>query len=487
MKVRLEGNTSGNLVDVNRDNELKVSLSKTPANTGGVRIKAKTSPDFRLRVGMDNVVFHDNFNYTVQDTNRWYTSGTSMTAILIPAGGANTGSLVFGNSTVLAGSGAGVRMMTFQNFPIQTPISTIFSIAQLADWLQGGEHFEFGLSTIPLIATVIEYNLSSGIFLRLNTNGIEGVIRKNSINTANGQTEVKTGIIKPFSDFMVNNFNTFRIDISKLSVEFYCDDVLLTSLKVPKDFGTTLLGSSANIFMRKYVTGGIIGTAAAPAVGINKMAVNYVTVLQRDIPSYKTYAEVQCGQGFMSYCKPPAAAVTTQTTYYSNNVAPTAIALTNTTGAISGIGGISAVTPSLATGTDGIIFYYLNIANTLNITGKNLYITGVTVQGVVTLALANAFVWEYSLTIGSLSVVLSTAETSSFATATTHEPRRIPIGIESFAVGLGSLGGKGINILFDTPLVIRPSEYVELIARSLGAAAATGTITVICQFNGYWE
>lgn len=485
MKVRLEGNTSGNLVDVNRDNELKVSLSKTPANTGGVRIKAKTSPDFRLRVGMDNVVFHDNFNYIAQDTNRWYYNATNMTAILVPTNGTNTGSLVFGNSTVGTNS-AGTYMRTYQTFPIQTPTSAIFSVAQIVDYLQAGEHFEFGF-TLPNISFFGEYGLGTGVVLRLNSNGLEGVIRKNSINNVNSQTEVKTGIIKPFSDFVVNNFNTFRIDISKLSVEFYCDDVLLTSLKVPKDFGTTLLGSSANIFMRKYVTGGIIGTAAAPAVGINKMAVNYVTVLQRDIPSYKTYAEVQCGQGFMSYCKPPAATTTTQTTNYSNNVAPTASALANTASALAGLGGISAVTPSLATGTDGIIISYLNIANTLNITGKNLYITGVTVQGVVTLALANGFVWEYSLTIGASSLSLLTPETISFTTSTTHEPRRIPIGIESFAVGLGSLGGKGINILFDTPLVIRPSEYVQLIARSLGAAAATGTITVIYQFNGYWD
>ena len=186
----------------------------------------------------------------------------------------------------------------------------------------------------------------------------------------------------------------------------------------------------------------------------------------------------------MAYCRPPAAAPTNQVMTFSSNVAPTANALTNTTCAIGStlLGGIAAITPSLAAGTDGIVFAYMNLINTLNITGKNLYITGVTVQGVVTTILANAVTYEYSIAFGDTVVSMVNNEV-----AFDHAPRFVPLGIESFAIPVGSLGSQGINVLFETPIVIRPREYIHLIARNITAASATGTITLIAQFNGYWD
>jgi sulfotransferase len=38
-----------------------------------------------------------------------------------------------------------------------------------------------------------------------------------------------------------------------------------------------------------------------------------------------------------------------------------------------------------------------------------------------------------------------------------------------------------------TPIVVRPGEFVQLIARNLGTVTTTGAITITATFDGYWE
>ena len=156
------------------------------------------------------------------------------------------------------------------------------------------------------------------------------------------------------------------------------------------------------------------------------------------------------------------------------------------------MGGIAAFLPTLTANNDGIVFSYTNLAATVNITGRNLYITGVDVQGVVSVVLAgnaSPVIPIYSIAFGQTAVSLATAETTSFATSTTHAPKVVPLGIESYgaAAAVGTLGGQGIHVQFPSPIVVRPGENIALICRNAGVVTTSGAITVVAAFNGYWE
>jgi hypothetical protein len=174
---------------------------------------------------------------------------------------------------------------------------------------------------------------------------------------------------------------------------------------------------------------------------------------------------------------------------WTNNTAPTAAALTNTTAAFTGLGGIVAVLPTLAVASDGILINYTNPASTINITGKNLYITRVTIKGAVSVIFAGGpVVYAVALAYGHTAVSLATAESASFATATTHAPRVMPLGMESYAVtaAVGTIG-QGVDVDFAVPIVVRPGENVSVVLRNIGVVTTTGAVTYTVSYGGYWE
>lgn len=75
-------------------------------------------------------------------------------------------------------------------------------------------------------------------------------------------------------------------------------------------------------------------------------------------------------------------------------------------------------------------------------------------------------------------------------TATTHSPRRKPLGIMSAAIGtvIGGVYGPPINVAFDTPLVVRPGEFFATTVRFLvGTATASQAVVMAVGVDGYWE
>jgi len=179
-----------------------------------------------------------------------------------------------------------------------------------------------------------------------------------------------------------------------------------------------------------------------------------------------------------------------KTTLWGNNVAPTAAAITNTTAPFAGLGGIAAVLPTLAANTDGVLFSYQNPVPTINVTGRNLVINGVKLQGAVSVVLAGGpVVYACAVAFGHTAVSLATAETASFANATTHAPRIVPIGIETYpaTAAAGVLGSQGLSLQFSNPIVVRPGEFVAILARNIGVVTTTGAITFVAAFDSYWE
>jgi hypothetical protein len=116
-----------------------------------------------------------------------------------------------------------------------------------------------------------------------------------------------------------------------------------------------------------------------------------------------------------------------------------------------------------------------------------LYVTGLSIQGVVTTALVGnslPIIYAYSLAFGHNAISLTTT-----TTANTKAPVRKVLGIQTYAAAatVGTLGQE-INKDFDrAPVVVQPGEFIQVVAKNFGAATTSGTIAFLVDIEGYWE
>lgn len=473
-----------NIVGTNLDAEgnVKVALTQTAGYTGGVRLfsenddgtatgtallsSPETSQDYRLRVGVDTVLFTDTFNATAQNTNNWLYTSVTLTAAQPGAGTVNF-SAVQGTT-----SAHGAVMRTFQYFPLvgTAPLAVEFTFGMFTAPLVTNEIWACGLGSPASVNSLP----TDGVWLQLTSAGLIGVISFNG-------TQTQSGILKAFGTFTLGDLYKSVITVGEQEVEFWLDDVLLGSINIPAANGQPFIMASMPAFMQKYNSGAVSNT--------NTMRVSDVTISLMDINNVKPYNVANCIAGMSGFVAQNGNAQgRTQT--WANNTAAIPGALTNTAGLQSGFGGTAAINPTLTANNDGIIFAFINTAPTINITGRNLVINGVKVQGAVTTVLAGGpVIYQYFIAFGQTAASLSTTESASFVTSTTHAPRIAFVGMETYAAtaAVATLGGPGCVLTLTNPIVVRPGEQVALIARNIGTVTTSGVITIGCSFDAYWD
>jgi len=437
------------------------------ALTGTPYLKSpETSSDYRLRVGMDTIIFDDTFNGLTQNTTKWAYAAGTLTATMPGAGTLNFGTV---QGTAAA---HGAFMRTFQYMPLfgAAGIAIEFHAGQYTAELVANEVFLAGFGNV----TTAGVEPTDGTWLQITSGGLIGVLRYNGTTT-------QTGVLALNATLAVGNLYHFCIVIGNSEVEFWQDDVLLGEITIPAATAQPYLQGALPVFFQKLCTGTVSNT--------NTMRVSDVTVSHIDILTNKDWGVARSLAGKSGFVGQNGH-TQGKTTLWANNTAPTAVALTNTAAAFTGLGGIAAVLPTLAVASDGIVFGYQNPAPTINITGRNLVIRGVKVQGAVSVILAGGpVVYAYAVAFGHTAATLVTAETGSFVTATAHAPRIVPIGMETYAAtaAVGTLGGQGVVLQLANPIVVRPGEWVAIIARNLGVVTTTGAITIAAVFDSYWE
>ena len=458
---------------------IKTALTNTPAYIGGVRLfsendpgtvtgepylkSPETSPDCRLRVGLDTVMFTDTFNASTQNTNLWSYTFATMTCSQ-----PGNGYLQFGTVQGTTSS-HGCMMRSFQYFPVvgTAPLAVEFKAGVFTSQLVAGEIFIAGLGLPP--SAILPP--TDGVFFKLTSAGLIGELVYNGTST-------QTGVLAATMD--LGQVERFVIVVGEEEVEFWLEDVLMGEVAIPHANGQPFMGGSLPVFMQRYNTGAVSNTSI--------IRVTDVTVSLMDLNTNKPWAHQVAGMGQHALFGQNGQ-TQGKTTLWANNTAPTAVALTNTAAAFTGLGGIVAVLPTLTANNDGKLITYQNPAPSINITGRNLYITRVTLNGAVSVILAGGpVIYALALAVGHTATSLATTETASFATGTTHAPRIMPIGIQSYAAtaAVGTVGGL-VDLNFDTPLVVRPGEFVDIIARNIGTVTTTGAITFTISIGGYWE
>lgn len=432
----------------------------------------KTSLHRRLRVGIDTLLFNDVFNASAQNSSMWEYIFVTLTASQPGAGTVNFGTV--------QGTAAnhGALMRSYQYFPLfgKASLSAKFSVGVFTNTLVSNEEWRCGFGRPTVGGTAP----TEGCWFLLTTAGLFGKTFFNGV-------ENSTAALATLASFTVGTNNVLEIIIGEQSVEFWRNGVLLGTLSYAAANGQPFQPASHPLFMQKICTGSVSNT--------NTMRVADINVYLSDIGSNKDWPSQlstigqngNLGQNGHTQGK---------TSLWTNSAAPTAAAASNTTPPFSGLGGIIAILPTLAVSSDGILQSFTNPAPTINITGRNLLVYGISIDSHISVVLSGGpLAYEYFIAYGHTADSLATAETASFATATTHAPRIVPIGVEVYPAnaavatkGTGSQAG-GLKKQFRTPLVVRPGERFAICAR-LGVGSTvttTGAVTFILGVDAVWE
>ena len=478
------GNSSAGLANVTDDFQLEVKLANPQDTTGaedtgrvgGVRLfgevdagtitgnaklkAVEVTNDYRLRVGVDQTAFNELFPGAALNSTLWTAPVTTAT-VTVAGGFANL------NAGASVASGAVARLTTYRNFPCYRSYTTYF---------EAGVQF----SSLPVAGNVCEWGSfistgvtspTDGVFFRINASGeLRGVVNFNGTETQSSTIDFNTLVGN-------NTSRAFLIYVISNKALFWIDNVLVAEVNAPTSQGQITSSMNLPMSFRNY------NSVAVSTAQV--MKVSNVNVTFADMNTNKLWSHILTGSGG-HLSQGQTGQTLGSTALYTNNLAAGAgAAMTNTTAALgSGLGGQFTALPTLATGTDGIVSSYQVPLGTASVPGKSLYITRVTINSAVSAALTGgAILYAYSLAYGHTAVSLATTES-----ATSKAPRRVPLGFQSFAANatVGTIANT-IDLDLNSPIVVQPGEFIQLVAKNLGTVTTAGTVTFLVGFGGYWE
>lgn len=484
--IRVEGNTSGNVAEVDASNNLRVTAPTTldskigfvalaGRNDDGTVVaagrlnRAYVSEGNRLAVANAVLLWDDTFNALTQNTSKYKFLATTQT-------GSQAGGYLILNTGAVTTINTNCAYQTTRHFPLFGKSELRCNVSgMLTQVPQSNQVIELGLfsATLPGGAAPAD-----GVFFRYNAAAeLRGVISYNG-------TETQTAAITAPS---ANVNHDFVIVAQTNAVLFYIDDVLRGVISLLTDaptLGQPFQAASQPFTARQYIGG------SAPALA-TQLKISDIFVVQLGADPGRPWAEQKSGFGHMAYQGQNGGTMGT-TALYANNSNPAATVPTNTTAALgTGLGGKFQETLTLAAGTDGIIQSFQNPAPTVNLTGRNLVIRGVTISGVVTVALSVlGLSGTMALCFGHTSVSLATAESGSFVTPSTKAARRIALCTTGVALATATAGtpvNGPLSIKFDAPIIVAPGEFVAISHNKVSAAPTTGAIMWTITYDAYFE
>lgn len=475
---RIEGNTSGNVAEVDVYNNFKINLPTTATQAGQVNIQSLrdagtitgskdvksplVSDDFRLSTGSDSTLAFYNFTSGTQNTGDFKHAFTTMT-MTQSAGFLNI------NPALATVSGNYAYLQSWRHFSLQG---------------DGGLHVEMigqVSGTVPPANQILEMGLflgtagvvpADGAFFRLTSAGLVGIISYNGVETS-------TGVM--WATLTATTNTVFKIVIDQRNVYFWKDDVLGGIIPTPAGQAVPYLSIALPLSFMMRNSGTVSGGITT------KMGTAHIT--QMDLDTVKPWAHQMAAQG--NAYQGQEGDTMGSLAIYNNSALTAAAALSNTTAAANfvGLGGVALVLPTLTAGTDGILFSYLNPVGSVTQPPKTLIVTGVRVDASVQVILAGG---PLTLIIGAAyghtALSLATAESGSFVTATAKAPRRVPLGNLDFVVtAAAGTGAVGVNMAFQSPLVVNPGEYFAITCRNVGTVTTTGALAMTACVDHYFE
>jgi hypothetical protein len=492
--IRVEGNTSGNVAEVNSSNQLKAVLetnvATNPGNVGAVRmfsenddgtatgeaylLSPETSDDYRLRVGQDVILDAETFNYTAQHTGKFRYVFTTLTM----SQNANSLQTNNGGITTINTAACFRSWQTFALLGQQTPLYAEFSAAITAA-IATNTTIDFGLF-ITTGPDTSPYAPADGVYFRITSAGVTGVINNGSETATSAFT---TDGVTPFSP-TINRAYQYVIAITEREVEFWIDDVMYGSIPVPVGLGQPFQSYSLPMQVRHAIG----GTAASAAFS---MRFYDYSVQLGDLQGQYPVQSYTARQGNTLQIQ-QGAAVSGQLSTYALGAAPAAVTLTASTApATNTLGGLFLLPAAITAGeSDYPLFAWSNPAATIIAPGKIFMCTGVIISDllVTTILAGGPIALCYAIGFGSTAATLATTESASFTTATTKIARKYPLGVQGLALNAaaGTVVAGFQRDFSSAPIPVNPGEILHCILRTIGTSTTTGAIRGGVTFLGYF-
>ena len=487
MAVLQTGSSTAGNANVDAGFNLRTSPSIVPNFMGGIRpfttaddgtisnqvdVNVMTGDDYgRINCGVDTLLDTETFNYTAQNTGKHtYLNTTMTTAWTVGALQTNSGSITTINT--------GVTLGTYAAWPI---IGGSYSVCEV----EGG--FSAAVATNTTIdfgffqrAAATPYAPTDGVYFRITSAGMVGVINYNGVETTTG-TFTNAGAVGTWSP-VVNQKYRFEIYVNQRDCDFYIDGLRYATINTQAGQGQPFASATLPFSLRHAIG----GTAAS---GACQFLVADYTIRLGGSNLVRTLGEFG-NAGYGSY-QGLSGGTMGSLANYANSANPTAAVPTNTTAALgTGLGGQFWETFSLAVNTDGIICSYLNPLGTVSIQGRRLKINGVSLASFVqTVLVGGPQIAQWSLAFGHNALSLATTES-----ATAKAPRRIALpaltqavtAAEAVSTLISSPNG-GTTQEFTNPIYVNPGEYVALVVKRIGTVGTSGTIGHVVAFDYSWE
>lgn len=438
--------------------------------------------DYRLRVGVDSLLFHHSFEGTNIARDRIRQNDTTMTCAQ------TNGQLTLnsGNSTT---TGQATNIRTYRTFPVFVSSQT------WVEWEMAVTNdsatnviSEEGLgycsgTTTQMTDGIVFRRISGGALMAIIVNNSTDIVT-GSIDTTNVPGRDGTGAFDP------TETNHYMIAAHSDEVQWWINDVLVYKAYVPAAYGNPTSAVNLPFMARVNNTG---TASAARNVVLRMLSVNL-----GELATFKPWGHQVAGWGGGSYNIQPGTAsgptttrgATTTAGWPNSAQARGAGTWTATTApAINSLGGqwVSPAISTLTSEADYPVFAYLNPAGTATLPGKTLYITNVRWGKTVAAAAAstNSIVLNYIIGVGGTAANTSTADA-----AAAWGPRGVvvdSIPFKSTAV-VGDYVEGGDFDCDQAPIVVPPGCYLMWIVRPYGTVASnTLTVNGTVSFSGYFE
>lgn len=454
--LKVLGNATQNVAEVDANNQLLVGLAQDPTKAGNVKILDSAGKDIlttengAIGVSQAALLLFEQVDGSTVNSNVWNTTASTMT--IAQANGfimLNSGADKGANDYAIISS---IKYMPMYGYlPLHVTLNAMVPMAAQANAVA-----ELGIGLVSTNAAPTD-----GCFFRWNASAQLLVVVSNG-----GAETTSTALTVP----SVTEAALFEIIVVEDQVLFRIDDVLAAAVQVPPGFAFPTNNGRLPVFARVY--NGSSSPANAPQIQMGQ-----VVVVQESTSPQATWDDVLMSLGRGAYQSPVAAFA--QTANHANSTSPVSATLSNTAAGYTTLGGRWQFAAPAGAATDYALFAYQVPV------GFQLHITNVAISSAVTgAAIVTATLLDWAIGLNASGVSLATADGAG-----TWAPRRIPLGIQGI-VALAGIGqvANDVSRRFEPPVVVDGGRYLHIIVQVPSGAATIGLIfrgDVIV--SGYFE
>lgn len=453
----IEDAVSTDTLGINSDNEAKVALTLDETKAGFARMLDSngdpilSTENGAMNVSIDSVMFVEQVDGAILNTNKWTTSADTMTI-------AQASGYITLNGAAITTANKYAILQSIRILPMYGPLPLRITFnTKVPMSPQSNATVEIGIGTVATTSAPTD-----GAFFRWNNSAeFRCIVNNGGSETASAALTAPT----------INNATLFDIIMVEDLVQFLIDDEIIATIEVPTGLAFPTNSGRLPLFARVYNASG------APSVA-PQIAIGQVIVAQQAMNQNKSWGETLAALGMGLYQSPITPY--TQTANYVNSTNPTAVSLSNTTAGYATLGGLFAINSQAAGATDGIVFAWQNT------TGYQAFIDSISISTCITgAAIVTATVLEWAVAVNGSAVSLATTESPP----TSWIRRAIPLGVQGF-LALAGIGTQAPDVVrtFKTPLVVDSGRYLHIICKTPNGAN-TGSLVYrgAAMVTGYSE